>query len=290
MPSRQRADVASLRSLTFVCALAAALGGAGPGWAQTSDDQAYDCVVKPSLIVRLGTPVSGLLEEVLVDRGLIVKSGQVVARMRDSLERVTVSFNETRATSTADLDANRARLALAEKSLERAEQLYKKKIVSTGRIEELSAEVEVGEQNVRRSEVEQRLAQLELERSLVQLAARVIRSPIDGVVTGRLLSGGEYAQQEAYIIEVAQLDPLHVDVFLPVELYGQIRVGMIAKITFQEPIGGTFRASVDVVDLVLDAASGTFGVRLALPNPDLVSPAGIRCKARFPFTNPAASN
>jgi len=38
---------------------------------------------------------------------------------------------------------------------------------------------------------------------------------------------------------------------------------------------------VTVVDHVLDAASGTFGVRLALPNPDFNLPAGIRCKVLF---------
>jgi hypothetical protein len=35
------------------------------------------------------------------------------------------------------------------------------------------------------------------------------------------------------------------------------------------------------VDRVLDAASGTFGVRLALPNPQQRLPAGIRCKVQF---------
>jgi hypothetical protein len=38
---------------------------------------------------------------------------------------------------------------------------------------------------------------------------------------------------------------------------------------------------VTVVDQVLDAASGTFGVRLALPNPERQLPAGIRCKVLF---------
>ena len=37
----------------------------------------------------------------------------------------------------------------------------------------------------------------------------------------------------------------------------------------EPPIGGTYAATVTAVDHVLDAASGTFGVRLALPNPEL---------------------
>jgi multidrug efflux pump subunit AcrA (membrane-fusion protein) len=40
-------------------------------------------------------------------------------------------------------------------------------------------------------------------------------------------------------------------------------------------------ARVLVADRVIDAASGTFGVRLELPNPGNQIPAGAKCKARF---------
>jgi len=40
-------------------------------------------------------------------------------------------------------------------------------------------------------------------------------------------------------------------------------------------------AKVTVVDRVIDAASGTFGVRLQLENPDNRFPAGIRCSVRL---------
>jgi hypothetical protein len=36
------------------------------------------------------------------------------------------------------------------------------------------------------------------------------------------------------------------------------------------------------VDRVVDAASGTFGVRLQLPNPGYRLPAGLKCEIRFP--------
>ena len=40
-------------------------------------------------------------------------------------------------------------------------------------------------------------------------------------------------------------------------------------------------ATVSLVDKVLDAASGTFRVRMLLPNPDGRIPAGLRCKVEF---------
>jgi hypothetical protein len=48
------------------------------------------------------------------------------------------------------------------------------------------------------------------------------------------------------------------------------------------PLGGSYRAVVEVVDPVIDAASGTFGVRLRLPNPDHSIPAGIHCNVEWP--------
>jgi multidrug efflux pump subunit AcrA (membrane-fusion protein) len=48
-----------------------------------------------------------------------------------------------------------------------------------------------------------------------------------------------------------------------------------------ETPGTAFAARVSVVDRVIDAASGTFGVRLDLHNPNNVIPAGAKCKIRF---------
>jgi len=38
---------------------------------------------------------------------------------------------------------------------------------------------------------------------------------------------------------------------------------------------------VTIVDRVFDAGSGAFGIRLDLPNPDHLLPAGLHCTLRF---------
>jgi multidrug efflux pump subunit AcrA (membrane-fusion protein) len=68
---------------------------------------------------------------------------------------------------------------------------------------------------------------------------------------------------------------------VPTGNYGQIRIGTRAEIRPENPVGGVHAATVTVVDRVLDATSGTFGVRLRLPNPELLLPASIRCKVQF---------
>ena len=52
----------------------------------------------------------------------------------------------------------------------------------------------------------------------------------------------------------------------------------------------TFRiANVALVDKVIEGASNTFRVRLSLPNPGNVLPAGLRCKAELPGSEPPAA-
>jgi multidrug efflux pump subunit AcrA (membrane-fusion protein) len=49
----------------------------------------------------------------------------------------------------------------------------------------------------------------------------------------------------------------------------------------EQPVGGRYDTTVKIVDKVVDAASGTFGVRLELPNKNFALPAGVRCKVQF---------
>jgi len=73
-----------------------------------------------------------------------------------------------------------------------------------------------------------------------------------------------------------------VEVIIPVARFGSIKVGMRAKVKPEAPVGGQYSAEVKIVDRVIDAASGTFGVRLELPKPNHRLPAGLKCKVIFP--------
>jgi hypothetical protein len=60
-----------------------------------------------------------------------------------------------------------------------------------------------------------------------------------------------------------------------------VKVGDVADVLPDPPVGGSYAAKVTVVDPVLDAASMTIGVRLELPNPALKQRAGVHCRVKF---------
>ena len=111
---------------------------------------------------------------------------------------------------------------------------------------------------------------------------RSIVSPVDGVVTERARGEGEFANDQAHILTIAEMDPLRIETYLPIGYHGRIRVGDAVEILPEAPVGGTYRAKVIVVDQVLNAASRTIGVLLELPNPGQRLPAGLHCVVRLP--------
>lgn len=219
----------------------------------------FECLVEPYLEVNVSTAVEGILDQVLVDRGDFVKKGQVLATLNSDVER-------------ARFDLVKARAAFAARKVERNEELSRKQMISIHERDEL--------------ETEAQLLKLEMREAEEQLKRRTIRSPLDGVVMKRFYSAGEFVQDKP-ILSLAQIDPLRIEVAVPVRLYGRIRVGMIAQVEWESPLGGELPAKVTVVDPVLDAASGTIGIRLELPNPRRQKPAGTKCLVRFPTEGPA---
>jgi RND family efflux transporter MFP subunit len=272
------------RNSAACVAFAIGMAGATPA----SAEQSFDCVIDPSEIVKLGSPLTGVLADVKVKRGDAVTRGQPVAALESTIETATVNLNRFKAESTARIDAQQERLNLAKSRVDRYGN-PRGLVVTQDKFEEVRAEAKVAEQDLLREEQDRKLSQLELERSQAALEQRTIRSTIDGIVTEKKLSAGEFVNQEGYIVALARLDPLFVEVYLPVIYYKQVRVGMQANVRPAPPIEDTYKATVSVVDHVFDPASGTFGVRLALPNPNNALPGGQRCKVGFDFEKAPAT-
>jgi RND family efflux transporter MFP subunit len=253
--------------------------------ASNATAESFDCVITPAVTVRVGSQVSGLLSEVLVDQGDTLTKGQEIARIHSEVEAKTLELLDVQARSTAEVEAQESRLGLAHKRLDRAKDLVARDVGTLEKLEAAEAEVEVITLERDIAEMRREVVGLELQRARAQFEQRLIRSPIDGIVVSRHLFGGEFMGTEDSVVTIAQIDPLHVESFLPVAFYPILEHGMTIKVYPDAPVKGEFDARVDVIDRVFDAASGTFGIRLTLPNPEGKIPAGHRCRLELALIN-----
>lgn len=242
-----------------------------------------DCVIEPQSVIEVSSATAGLLEEVFVDRGDEVKKGELLARLHSGVEEANVRLAKMRAESKASILEKQARYELNQRTQVRIEKMFKKNAISELERDEARTRTIVAKYELEKAKEENSLAQLELERTKEVLKLRSILSPIDGIVAEKFKSAGEYVHvlDQQPVLKLAKVDMLHVEVIAPVSLFGRIKQGMFAKVIPEKPIGGDYSAKVVIVDQTIDAASGTFGIRLHLPNKNYAIPAGLRCQIEF---------
>ena len=256
----------------LIIAAPAGLANAGP--------IVLDGLIEPSMVVNVGSSVPGILESVDVERGDMVKKGQVLARLHSGVEMASMELARFRTEMKAAIKEKQAQVDFSVRRQKRYKELYNKKVIPFEEMDEAKTNSKLAFMALEEARENIRLAELELKRSIEVVKRITIYSPIAGVVMERLLFPGEYVEDQP-VIKLAQIHPLYVEIFAPVELLGTIKIGMHAEVTPEKPVERVYKARVKIVDRVVDAASGTFGVRLELPNPEYGLPAGLKCTVTF---------
>lgn len=277
----------TLRSPARHAALALACAAAAVGPAR-----AFDCLIEPRQVVELRSPAEGVIERVHVDRGAVVRRGQVLVELESSVEKANLLIARQRAGMQGRIASARNRVEFAQRKQERAQQLVDQNYLSAQSRDESQTERRLAEAELLDAEENQQLARLELRRAEDVLAQRSIKSPFDGYVVDRLLHPGDLAEAgtgRKAVLKLAQIDVLRVDVVLPQAARGQARVGAQMAVR-AEGMAQPVLATITVVDRVLDAASGTFNLRMELPNARGQWMAGSRCTAAFPTSAEGAAS
>jgi RND family efflux transporter MFP subunit len=284
------AKMSEIRKIQLICGLAFFGVMAPVGDPQAQDLSGYDCMIEPHSVTELSTREEGVLEKVLVRRGDVVRKGQVVAKLESSLETIALDFADARAKMKGDVESKQATLEYMQRQRDRVTELYEDNAISFNDKDKADTDVRLAETELQVALDNQRLMQIERDRSARRLELRSIRSPVDGVIVEILLVPGESVEDRAReIMVIAEVDPLNVEVILPAAQFGSVQVGTPAEITPLLPGEPVRSADVAVVDRTIDAASDTFRVQLQLENKEYAIPGGIRCDIVFGSLNAASS-
>ena len=261
-----------------------ALGFVLSAGAGAAADPGYVCLIEPFQRIELRSSVEARIDAIHVDRGSEVKRGQILVELDRAAERVALEGARYRAVMEGQIKTAESKLTGAREKFNRRDQLVAEKFIAAQDRDDSLADMQVAEASLVEAKDNRRLAAIEERRLNEMLEQRRLRSPINGVVTERLQHMGEIAQSGENarpILRLAQTDPLRVEVVLPVAMYGRLRPGQKANVDAEAPLSGRYLATIAIVDRVVDSASGTFGVRLELPNPKGLIPAGVKCRIHF---------
>lgn len=270
--------IAKLKSTLFLAVLIWMLA-AGPSPSQAEEIQA---ITAPSADITLSFVVDGKLSEILVREGDLVKKNQLLARLDDEPERIQTQQFKVQATDMSRIKAAEADLAQKKVDLKKMELAKIKGAASDWEIEHLQLSVRIAELSLEAATLEQQQYQRRYAQAVSQLDRMRLVSPIAGRVEKVVVETGEAVKTLGPVIQLVKINPLWIDVPVPLPQAKQLAMGQEVPVTF--PGTDTVTSSggrIIHVSSVADAASDTLRVRIEVLNP-LGRPAGERVTVGFP--------
>ncbi len=179
----------------------------------------------------------GVIEQILVEEGQRVRAGQVLARLETERLRLEVA----RAKATLDK---------LEQDFKRNESVYQRNLVSREAYERTKFELEGAR------------AAYDLARLALQEAE--IQAPFDGVISLRHIKLGNLIQPGSPAFRVTRMDRLQAQIYVPERDIHKLAAGQPATIAVDAWPDRQFSGQILRVNPVVDAATGTVKVTVAL--------------------------
>lgn len=178
------------------------------------------------LVTRIGASVTGRVTEVLAEVGDRVRTGQALARVASS-ELTTAQMGYLRANSAT---------ALAERAVERAQQLIQADVIGSAELQRRESELAIARAELRAAGDQLRLMGLSTdaiqrlrEQGTLHPAAAV-SATLSGVVIERKVSHGQVAQPGDPLFTVADLSNVWVVGALPEQTARSVQAGQTVDI------------------------------------------------------------
>jgi len=179
----------------------------------------------------------GVVQRIYVEEGDMVKVGDALAKLED--DRLSLEL----ARAEAGMDKLR-------RDYERNSELHDKKLISAGEYERVL------------SEYASQKAAVDLARLAVEHTT--IRAPIDGVISERLIKIGNMVATHAAAFKITDFDPLLAVMHVPERELNKLNRGQRAEVRVDALPEDVFLGQVLRIGPVVDPATGTFKVTLAI--------------------------
>jgi RND family efflux transporter MFP subunit len=274
---------------TAVCvAVASAWPLAGPAATAPSADNSIRTFTKPSADVTLSFVQPGRSLEILFKEGAVVKAGQVVVRLDDSLERAQMAQIQAQSDDTTQIRASEASWQQKKVDLERLEKAAGRKAATELEVEHARLEAKIAELSLQLAQFEHKQAGLKLEEAKIRVDVMQIKSPIDGRVEELFRKAGESVNALDKVIRLVQIDPLWIEASLPTVTAASLKSGSTVTVEFPAPQPMTSKGRITFIAAVGDSASQTIKARIEVPNPS-GRPAGEQVRVICPEAAPTGA-
>ena len=221
--------------------------------------------------------ITGRVAEVLVEEGMAVRQGQLLARLDDTLARTDVSTANSRVNSaTATIASTRAQLTDAERILRRTQDLAKSHLASDADLTRTQTQVLDLTAQLARSEAELATSRSDAQHAAEVLGKHRIIAPFTGIVVDKNAQPGEIISPMSAgggftrtgICTLVDMDSLEIEVDVNEAYISRVHPEQAVKATLDAYPDWTIPARVIAIVPTADRAKATVRVRIAILSKD----------------------
>ncbi len=223
-------------------------------------------ITAPSADRTLSFVQSGRIAEVNIKEGESVKAGQVLVRQDDAVERARLAQLEADSQNTINIQAREASLAQKQVDLKKLEKAAALNAATALEVEHAKLEVKIADLSVKLAVFELEQAQRKYEEAKIQIDNMSIKSPIDGIIEKIEVEPGESVNALEDVVRIVQINPLWIDVPVPLEKARDLRYGAKTQVIFPGSKETSLEGEIVFIGAVADAASSTLRARIQVPN------------------------
>jgi|GEM_PF-495932 RND family efflux transporter MFP subunit len=235
----------------------------------------------PSADVTLSFVQAGRIANIRVREGEAVKVGQVLVEQDDAVDQARLAQLQAESQDTTKIQAAEVSLAQKKVDLKKLETAAARNAATELEVEYAKLNVTIAGLSLQVAIFEHEQAKRKYEEAKLQIDSMSLKSPIGGSVEKIDVETGESVNALATVVRVVQIDPLWIDVPVPLIQARSLQHGNMTRVEFPDPKKMTADGMVIYIGAVADAASGTLRVRVQVPNKSK-RPAGEHVSIVFP--------
>jgi RND family efflux transporter MFP subunit len=238
-------------------------------------------ITTPSADITLSFVQPGCIVWVNAKNGDLVKTDQILVLQYDAVERLQLLQLEAESEDTTRIEASEASLDQKKVDLAKLERAAAHNAATALEVEHAKLDVKIAELSLELAKFEHEQAIRKYEEAKVSIEKMRLKSPIEGIVEEIYVEAGESVNALDNVIRIVQINPLWIDVPVPLDKAITLTKNEIAKVTFPNPDNKIIEGKIVYIAAVADAASGTLRVRVEVPNKS-GRPAGEHVYVDFP--------
>jgi RND family efflux transporter MFP subunit len=224
----------------------------------------------------VASEITGKVVEVMIEEGMTVTAGQVIARLDSVLAEKDLALAQSRAKAAeAAIGMINADLEDASRVLARTQSLSQKNIASEADLTRHQARVGVLSAQLRQAQSQLETARLDAQRSAALLDKHSVRAPFSGVVVDRSAQPGEMISPMSSggftrtgICTIVDMDSIEIEVDVNEAFIGRVKKGGNVNAVLDAYPDWTIPASVIAIVPTANREKATVKVRIAVKHKD----------------------